>query len=101
MAAAEEGIHVLAVHASNFHRLTFAEARVVPGVGLVRVTGKNGSGKTSLLRGIRSVLGGAKQVLPEALHEGTESGVYRILLSNGFVVERQDHDEGGSGAGGS
>lgn len=89
MATEKKGITVTGVEVSNFHRLTFARVKVVPGVGLVRITGKNRSGKTSLLRGIRAALGGASEVRAEPLHEGAETGRVRLTLSNGFTVGRR------------
>lgn len=72
MAADQKGITVTAVEVTNFHRLTFARVEMIPGAGLVKVTGKNRSGKTSLLRSIRAALGGAGQVLPETVHAGAD-----------------------------
>lgn len=89
MAADQKGITVTAVEVTNFHRLTFARVEMIPGAGLVKVTGKNRSGKTSLLRSIRAALGGAGQVLPETVHAGAEDGRVRIELSNGFSVARR------------
>lgn len=88
--ATEPGIHVVGVEASSFHRLTFARVKLVPGAGLVRLTGKNGSGKTSLLRAVRAALGGAAEVLPAAINEESEDGTgfVRVELSNGFTVVR-------------
>lgn len=87
----KSGITVVGVEATNFHRLTFAQVRLIPGEGLVRVTGKNGAGKTSLLRSIRAALGGASEVLPEPVNAGAEdkTGIVRLTLSNGFTVTRR------------
>lgn len=87
-----DGITVVGVEVSNFHRLRFARVEYVPGKGLVRVTGKNGSGKTSLLRSLKAALGGAGEVLGEAVvNEDSEDGTgsVRLSLSNGFTVERR------------
>lgn len=86
-----KGITVTSVEGESFRRLRFARAELVPGKGLVRVTGKNGSGKTTFLRMIREALGGAGEVLPESVHEGSEDGTgeIRLTLSNGFSVRRR------------
>lgn len=91
MADEKQGIHVIGVEASNFHRLRVAEVRIAPGGRFVRVTGKNGAGKTSLLRAIRAALGGAGEVLDHALNDEAEEakGEIRIELTNGFTIERR------------
>lgn len=91
MASTKQGITVVGVEATNFHRLTFAHVELIPGEGLVRVTGKNGAGKTSLLRSIRAALGGAGEVLPESVNAGSEdkTGLVKLTLSNGFTVTRR------------
>lgn len=89
MVNTKKGITVVGVEASNFHRLRIASAKLVPGQGLVRVTGRNGSGKTSLLRSIRAALGGAGEILPQVVHEGAETGTVKLELSNGFIVTRK------------
>lgn len=89
---AENGITVVGVEVSNFHRLRVARVQFVPGMGLVRVTGKNGSGKTSLLRSLKAALGGQGEVLREAVvNDDSEDGTGSVTLklSNGFTVERR------------
>lgn len=85
------GITVVGVEAKDFHRLRFAKAELRAGGGLVRVTGKNGAGKSSLLRAIRAALGGAAEVLPEVINEESEDGKgsVRLELSNRFRVTRR------------
>lgn len=88
----KKGITVVGVEASSFHRLRCALVKMVPGEGLVRVTGKNGAGKTSLLRSIRAALGGAGEVLSDAVvNDASEDGTgqVRLELSNGFTVTRR------------
>lgn len=91
MESIKKGITVVGVEATNFHRLSFAHVELVPGQGLVRVTGKNGAGKTSLLRSIRAALGGAGEVLPESVNSESEdkTGSVKLTLSNGFTVTRR------------
>lgn len=86
------GIHVVGVHVENVHRLRLAQVELQPGGRVIRVTGKNGAGKSSLLRAVRMAFGGAGEVLPEVLNEDAEDGeaaLVRIRLSNEFTVTRR------------
>lgn len=85
-----KGIYVVGVEVESLHRLKFASVKLLPGGGLVKVTGKNGAGKTSLLRAIREAMGGAGEVPPVAVNEEADdrSGFVRLELSNGFTVTR-------------
>lgn len=83
------GTTIVAVEAENFRRLRVAHLQMVPGEGLVRVTGKNASGKTSLLKAIAAALGGAGEIHPDSLRDGADSGRVTLRLSNGFTVERR------------
>lgn len=84
-----ERITIVGVEVSNYRRLTVAEIKLLPERGLVRVTGPNAAGKTSLLKAVAGVLGGAGEVHEGSLHEGAENGRVRLQLSNGFTVERR------------
>jgi len=86
-----KGIHVIGVEVSDFHRIKFARVDIVPGVGVIRVTGKNKAGKTSLLRSIRAALGGAGEVLPASVNDDAEDGtaIVKLELDNGFTVTRR------------
>lgn len=94
-------IHVVGVEVRNFHRLEVAQVEHVPGQGLVRVTGLNRQGKTSLLKAVAACLGGAAEVRrsPVRVHAvevpgeepmGIEEGgsITRLHLSNGFRLTR-------------
>lgn len=91
MSELREGIHVVGVEALNFHRLKVAHVRIEPGGRFVKVSGKNGAGKTSLLRAIRAALGGAGEILDHALNDEAEEskGEIRVELDNGFTIERR------------
>ena len=82
-------VHIVSLEVTNFRRLKAAEVKVIPGKGLVRVTGANGSGKTSLLKAIAGVLGGGGEVHKESLREGAKTGLVSLKLSNGFTIERK------------
>lgn len=85
-----DATHILSVEAQAFHRLRFAKVTLEPGAGLVRVTGANGAGKTSLLKAIMAALGGSGLVSTEAIQEGAADGsTVTLALSNGFTVKRR------------
>jgi energy-coupling factor transporter ATP-binding protein EcfA2 len=86
------GITAIGLKVESFHRLRAAEVELIPTDGLIRVSGKNGAGKTSLLRAIKAALGGAGEILGEAtVNEDAEDGRASVTLklSNGFTVERR------------
>lgn len=89
MANAKKGITIVGIEVSNFRRLKVAVVKMIPRIGLVRVTGRNKSGKTSLLRSIAAALGGAKEVNPSSVHSGSEGGGVKLELSNAFSVGRR------------
>jgi hypothetical protein len=84
-------IRIVGVEARDFRRLSFARIELDGRAGLVRVTGKNRQGKTSLLHAIAATLGGARHVVEPAMRAGAEDdeSFTRVLLSNGFTVERR------------
>lgn len=85
-----EGIHIVSVEVKDFHRLKVAAIKCVPGTGLVRITGLNASGKTTVLKSISGTLGGAGEVRADAIREGAEDGASTsVVLSNGFTVSRR------------
>jgi energy-coupling factor transporter ATP-binding protein EcfA2 len=95
----QDSIHLVRLTVNNYRKLRFAELRLDAGGRLVRVTGPNAAGKTSLLRGLAELFGGAKAVKdPEqAIHTGADSGEVEAELSNGFYVEKSyspEHPKG-------
>lgn len=89
MTKKKESVTIAAVEVSNFRRLRVAHVEYVPGIGLVRVTGANSSGKTSLLKAIAGALGGAEEVHAGSLQEGAEEGRVMLRLTNGYTIERK------------
>jgi DNA repair exonuclease SbcCD ATPase subunit len=87
----EDPIRIVGVDVENFHRIRAAHIELDPAAGLVRVTGKNRAGKTSLLRSIAAALGGQGEILPAAVHTDAEDGTGRVTLrlENGYSVERR------------
>jgi len=66
-----------------------ARVEYVPEVGLVRVTGANASGKTSLLRAIMAALGGAGEVLPDTIRDDAVDGgevLVKLAVEHDFQV---------------
>lgn len=84
-------ITILSVEVENFQRLAMAKLDGLPSAGLVRVTGPNRAGKTSLLRAVAAALGGAGAIADEsaALTDGSDRGRIAVRLSNGYRVERR------------
>lgn len=85
-----KGIHAVHVEVEHLHRLRVADVLLQPGGGLVRVTGKNGHGKTSFLRTIREAIGGAGEVSDVPVNDESEDGTGKVTLelTNGFTITR-------------
>lgn len=77
--------------ARDFQGLRAARVRLDREAGLVRVTGKNGAGKSSLLGAIKAALGGAAEVHVRAVRDGAEdqTAEVELTLSNGFRIRRK------------
>lgn len=87
----KERVTILAVTAENFRRLRACEIRNIPKTGLVKVTGDNAAGKTTVLRTILEGLGGRRGILAESVVNDAAvdgRGWLRLDLTNGFTVER-------------
>ena len=82
-------IHIVSIEVENFRRITAAAIELSETAGLVRVTGPNQAGKTSLLKAIAGVLGGTSSVHLDSLHEGAKTGKVTVKLTNGFTIERR------------
>ncbi len=82
------GIRITSVEVENFHRLTFAQCTVDPDGGLIRITGKNAAGKTTLLKAISGALGGGAEIRQDAIHESADGASITLTLTNGFTVSR-------------
>lgn len=95
-----EPIHIVSAHAKALHRLEVAECKFVPEVGIVRVTGPNASGKSTVLRIVKYGLGGAGEVLPDAINDTSVDGVatLKVGLSNGYTIRRRITEANPKGA---
>ena len=88
-----EPITIVGVEIRNFRKITLAHVKLDDkSAGLVKVTGKNKAGKTTLLNAIKAALGGAR-----AIDEGgtisdeptDDQSFVQVLLSNGFTITRR------------
>lgn len=86
-----EPIYLVRLEVENYQGLRLAEVTYLPKVGLVRVTGNNAAGKTSLLNALAGALGGATEVHPRVIHDESGDGTGRVEaeLSNGWTVHRK------------
>ena len=89
---------IASVEVENFRRLTVAKVRMVPSKGLVRVTGDNAAGKTSLLKAVASIFGGDAEVDAGSLKDGTKRGRVFVQLTNGWTLERKITESNPKGA---
>ena len=61
---------------------------ITPSDNMVKITGKNGNGKSSVLDSISMVLGGAKNIPSQPIRDDEETAKITAKLSNGWLVER-------------
>lgn len=71
---------------SNFMKLGAVE--IEPCGGVVRITGQNGQGKSSVLNAIWAALGGGKSLPERPVRDGAESGEIRLDLGDLVVTRR-------------
>lgn len=89
-------MHIVNLTAENFKRLR--AVRITPRGHVVPITGKNGSGKTSVLDAIAVALGGLSLADPEPVRHGAKRASITITLSDGAQELRVSRvfTEGGS-----
>lgn len=78
-------MRILQLRAENIKRLVVVE--ITPDGNIVKISGKNGSGKTSVLDAIWWALDGAKNIQKKPIRDGAESGYIEIDLGE-MVVTR-------------
>lgn len=76
---------IIQLTAENVKKLKIVD--ITPNGNLVQVTGKNGSGKTSVLDSIWWALSGAGSIQDEPVHRGEEKARIRLNLGE-LIVER-------------
>lgn len=79
---------------SNFKRLEAVS--IEPEGSLVRISGKNAQGKSSVIEGIFAALGGSKALPKEALRRGADSGLLEVHLDDPAVIVRRKITASGS-----
>lgn len=89
---ASEALRMVSLYATNFRRLSLARVKIDKERGVLRITGLNAQGKTSLLRIVPDTLMGGRKITGTPLREGAANGMSGILLNNGWTVEKQ-YDE--------
>lgn len=86
-------MRIVSLKAENFKRLQAVEVRPDPKGGLVRITGKNDQGKSSLLDAIAAALGGADAVPLKPIRNGEQRGEI-VLELDGLIVRRSFTEKG-------
>ena len=79
------GLRIVEFTAENIKRIELVHIR--PDGEIVEITGKNGSGKTSVLDAMWWTLGGAKEIAAEPIRRGADEGYCELDLGS-FVVRR-------------
>lgn len=74
------GLHVLAIRVENFARIRSANLTNLPEV--VVLAGKNGNGKTSLLKAVRSLVGGGGEIPDKPIHGEAKRSLISLSLGN-------------------
>lgn len=90
MNAKKHGPKLVRIEIHMVQGLRAALVEHIPDRGLIPITGKNTSGKTSLLRAINGAMGGAARVNERPVNDASEDGTgyTDILLDEGWRVRR-------------
>lgn len=83
---------VIQLHAENFKRLGVVD--ITPGEGIVKIGGKNGHGKSSVLDAVYVALKGRAVAPPMPIREGQEKCTIRLDLGE-LIVTRNFHEKEG------
>lgn len=86
-------MNIIELRASNFARLRAVEIR--PDGSLVKITGKNGAGKTSVLRAIWTALAGRAAAPARPIREGAEKAVIKLDLGEVAITRTFSHGKHG------
>lgn len=91
MNGTKERATILQMDVEDVQGIRVAHLERIPGRGLVKVTGKNGAGKSSLLKAIRGAMGGKAEVHERVVNDASEDGKasVEIVLSNGWRLVRR------------
>lgn len=83
---------IVRLQAENIKRLKAVE--ITPDGNIVRITGRNGQGKSSVLDAIAYALGGQALVPSKPIREGEKKARAVVTLDNGLTVERRFTEKG-------
>jgi energy-coupling factor transporter ATP-binding protein EcfA2 len=87
----KDPLKILQFKAQNIKRITVVQIK--PDGELVKITGKNGQGKTSILDAVAMAFGGKGAIPPEPLRRGATEGEIEINCG-AFIVRRTFSDDG-------
>ena len=82
-----ESVKIISLEIENVKRVR-AVSLAPAASGLTVIGGNNRQGKSSVLDGIMSALGGEKYTPQNAVHDGAKKGEVTVQLSNGLTVTR-------------
>lgn len=83
---------IIELKAENIKKLKAVEIK--PTSNVVKISGDNAQGKTSILDSIVYALGGKKYIPEDVLRKGEEKGIIQIKLDNGLSIERSFTSKG-------
>lgn len=83
---------IIELRAENIKRLTAVQIR--PDGRVVKISGKNDAGKSSVLDSIWMALGGAEAIPADPIHEGADEARIRLDLGDMVVVRKLRRVEG-------
>lgn len=92
MSEAQEPIYMIEIEGENFMRLKAFHVQFTPDAGLTVISGANEQGKTSLLRAVSAMFGGAGAIVEDPIHDAAaeeERSWIKGTLNNGYSVERR------------
>lgn len=84
---------IIGLKAENIKRLVAVD--IEPKSNVVKITGRNGQGKTSVLDSIWWALGGAKDIQKSPIRNGADAGFVRLDLGEMIVTRSFKHDKDG------
>jgi hypothetical protein len=81
-------MRIIRFEAENIKKLKLVDVTPKDAPGVVKVTGKNGQGKTSFLDGILYTLAGTEDLPSQPIRKGADKGFTRVDLGEFWVVRR-------------
>jgi len=98
--AKKQGPKLVRIEVHMVQGIRAALVEHIPDRGLIPITGKNTSGKTSLLRAINGAMGGAAHVNERPVNDasGDGTGYTDLILADGWQVRRKHTEANPKGA---